>query len=600
MASRIEDYALIGDQTTAALIGRDGSLDWLCVPRFAGPACFAALLGTNDHGRWLLAPADPATVTRAYREDTLILETVYETAAGAIRCVEFMALGTPCPTIVRTVEGLRGSVDVRLALNARFGYGDLAPWTRRIDGGCTMTAVGDALVLRLDRPIVIAGHDVAATFALGAGERATATLTWYPSHRDAPPCEAHALERETETRWRAWSGTIAYDGPYSEAVRRSLTILKALIYEPYGASIAAVTTSLPEALGGAKNWDYRYAWVRDGAFTVDALLNGGLIDEARNWRDWTLRALAGRPEQMQIMYGVSGERVLNEYVVQHLPGYENAGPVRVGNGAYTQFQLDIYGRTMATMYTAHRLGVELDGPSWEMLHILLDHVEAVWQRPDSGIWESRAAPRHYTNSKIEAWHAFDCAIKMTREYGYPGPVERWTAIADRIHAEVCDRAFNRRLGTFVQCYDDDQLDASLLLMALLDFLPGDDPRIVGTVRALEERLVVDGFLYRTTADPENRDAPKGPHEGAFLACNFWLVENYALQGRMDDATRLFERLLGVASDVGLLAEEYDPQARRLTGNIPQTFSHAALVNAAKRLGGAAQRVPPQAHERTAR
>jgi GH15 family glucan-1,4-alpha-glucosidase len=586
----LEDYALIGDRTTAALVGRDGSIDWWCVPRFDAPAVFAALLGTPEHGRWLIAPSGPYRHgARRYRGDSLILETEFETDGGAIRVTDFMPPEQPSTGIVRIVEGMRGTVDVRCALNARFGYGELAPWTRAVAGGYTMVAVGDALMLQCACPLGLDGADVHGTVTLHAGERRTFALTWFPSCREPPEVDAAALHASTERFWRAWSAKVTFDGPYAAAVRRSLIPLKALISEPYGASIAAVTTSLPEALGGAKNWDYRYSWVRDAAFTVDALLNAGLVEEARRWRDWVLRALAGRPDKMQIMYGIGGERVLIEYEVA-LPGYQGASPVRIGNGAFTQFQLGVYGHLMAAMYLAHRSGVEIDTSGWEMLQILLRHVEDVWEQPDAGIWESRAAPRHYTQSKAEAWHAVDCGIRMIREFGYPGPLERWQRLADRIHAQVCERGYNPRIGAFVQTYDDEELDASVLLLPLVDFLPGDDERIVGTVRALECRAMHDGFLFRTTNDPANRDAPSGPPEGAFLACNFWLVENYVLQGRLDDARTLFERLLAIANDVGLLSEEYDPRARRLVGNIPQTFSHAALVNAAKRLQEAAAKV----------
>jgi GH15 family glucan-1,4-alpha-glucosidase len=597
----LEDYALIGDQTTAALVGRDGSIDWWCVPRFDSAAAFAALLGTSEHGRWQIAPAQNIVrATRRYRGDSLILESTVVTATGTVRTIDFMPPNRPTPTIVRIVEGVRGSVELRFDLCARFGYGELTPWTRATHDGYTMTAVGDALVLHADRALEPFEHDVRSTFTLAAGERFTSTLTWYPSWQEPPAAKTRGLIKATERFWQTWSDKIEFVGPYEGAVRRSLVALKALIYEPYGASIAAVTTSLPEALGGAKNWDYRYAWVRDAAFTVDALLNAGLVDEAQRWRDWVLRALAGRPERMQIMYGVGGERTLTEYVVAGLPGYEGAAPVRVGNAAFTQFQLGIYGHTMATMLLAHRKGVEVDPSAWEMLQLLLAHVEDVWELPDSGIWESRAAPRHYTHSKVEAWHALACGITMIREFGYPGPLERWTAVAQRIHEQVCERAFNQRLGAFVQSYDDDQLDASVLMIPLIDFLPGDDERVVGTLRALEGRLLVDGFLYRTSNDPENRDAPQGPDEGAFLACNFWLVENYALQGRFDDARAHFERLLGVATDLGLLSEEYDPKTHRLVGNFPQTLSHAALINAAKRLHDAGAEVALPAQAKTGR
>jgi GH15 family glucan-1,4-alpha-glucosidase len=591
--ARIEDYALVGDLRTAALIARDGSLDWLCLPRFDGGACFAALLGTAEHGRWLLAPAgEVRAIDRRYREDALIVETEYTTDDGTVRLTEFMPLVTGTPSVVRIVEGLSGSVTMSCELAVRFGYGDLAPWTRPIDGGCTLTAVGDALVLRADQRLEIVEHDVCARFAVRAGERSAWALSWYPSCEDpAPPLDAEVLLADTERWWREWAAKIRFEGGESASVHRSAIMLKALFSEPFGASIAAITTSLPEALGGDKNWDYRYAWVRDSCFTIDALLHLGLTDEALRWRDWVLRALAGRPEKLQIMYGLGGARTLEEYELEWLPGYEGSRPVRIGNAAYKQFQLGVYGQAMAAMYAAHARGVPLDAAGWEMLCAMLEHVAQVWEEPDSGIWESRAAVRHYTHSKMEAWRAFAYAVRMMSDYEYPGDRARWNELARRVHEQICAEAFDAERGTFVQSYGSRELDASLLLMPLIEFLPSDDPRIVGTLAAIERELVEDGFVYRTTNDAATGAPTRGRSEGVFLACNFWLVENYVQQGRVAEARALFERLVGVAGELGLLSEEYDPRARRLLGNVPQTLSHAALINAAARLCGGATSAP---------
>jgi GH15 family glucan-1,4-alpha-glucosidase len=582
---RIEEYALIGDRGTAALVGRDGSIDWLCVPRFDSDAVFAALLGDASNGTWRIAPAgEVRSSTRQYRGETMVLETTHVTASGTIRVTDFMhAYRDPGPHIVRIVDGIDGNVPVEMLLNCRFGYGDLPPWTRQAGKACTMTAVGDAFVLRCDVPLTTDDHDPRAAFSVKAGERRAFELAWYPSHHDPPDAlDPDAALEQTATWWTDWANQIDVTSDYPAIVRRSLMILEALIYAPSGAGVAAVTTSLPEVIGGSKNWDYRYAWVRDSTYTISALLHGGLVAEARAWRDWVLCALAGRPENMQIMYGVSGKRRIDEYHIPALAGYEGSRPVRIGNAAYRQFQLGVYGETMSAIYVAHEHGVEIDASAWAMITVLLEHVEAVWDTPDSGIWESRAEPRHYTHSKVQAWNAIDSAVRALDAFGYTGPRERWRALADRIHADVCAKAYDAKRNTFVQSYGSDALDAALLMMPLVGFLPAEDPRMRGTVAALEGALLHEGFLFRTTADPQTQ-AERSEPEGAFLACNFWLVENYVMQGRDDEARVLFERLIAVANDVGMLSEEYDPWLRRQAGNVPQTLSHASLVNAAHRL-----------------
>lgn len=543
------------------------------------------MLGDAANGTWRIAPSDEVrSSTRQYRGDTMVLETTHVTASGTIRVTDFMhAYRDPGPHVVRIVDGIDGDVEVEMRLNARFGYGDLPPWTRQIGDACTMTAVGDALALRCDVPLTIEEHDPRAAFSVRPGQRRSFVLSWYPSHHDAPQAiDASAALEATVKWWSDWSAQIDARTAYPAAVRRSLLILEALTYAPSGAGVAAVTTSLPEVIGGSKNWDYRYAWVRDSSFSINALLSGGLVDEARAWRDWVLCALAGRPENMQIMYGINGKRRIDEYELPALAGYEGSKPVRVGNAAYRQFQLGIYGETMGSIYLAHERGVEIDDSAWAMITILLEHVEKVWDQPDSGIWESRAEPLHYTHSKVQAWRALDAAVKALDAFGYRGPRERWRATADRIHADVCAKAFDAKRNTFVQSYGSAALDAALLMIPIVGFLPADDPRMRGTTDALEAGLMRDGFLFRTTADPETQARRSDP-EGAFLACNFWLVENYVLQGRHAEARVLFERLIGVANDVGMLSEEYDPASKRQVGNVPQTLSHASLVNAAARL-----------------
>lgn len=526
---------------------------------------------------------------REYLGDTMVLETTHVTANGTIRVTDFMhAVRDPGPRIVRIVDGIDGEVPVEMLLNARFGYGDLPPWTRMIGDACTMTAVGDALALHCDVPITIDDHDPRAAFSVRAGDRRTFVLSWYPSHQNVPGAiDPSAALDVTTAWWSRWAAQIQTQTGYPAIVRRSLVILEALTYAPSGAGVAAVTTSLPEVIGGLKNWDYRYAWVRDSTYTIAALMNGGLVDEARAWRDWVLCALAGRPENMQIMYSISGKRRIDEYEIPALAGYEGSKPVRIGNAAYRQFQLGIYGETMSAIYVAHEHGVEIDESAWGMISVLLEHVEAVWEQPDSGIWESRAEPRHYTHSKVQAWHAFDAAVKSIDAFGYGGPRDRWQATADRIHADILAKAYDAKRNTFVQSYGSSALDAALLMIPLVGFLPAADPRMRGTTDALEKALMQDGFLFRTTADPETQAKHSDP-EGAFLACNFWLVENYVMQGRDDEARALFERLIGVANDVGMVSEQYHPTLKRQVGNVPQTLSHASLVNAAVRLASRAR------------
>jgi GH15 family glucan-1,4-alpha-glucosidase len=513
-----------------------------------------------------------------------VLETTHVTASGRVRVTDFMhAFRDPGPHIMRIVDGLEGSVELDMALTARFGYGDLPPWTRLIGAAWTMTAVGDALALYCEVPITLDGHDPRATFTIAAGERRTFDLAWYPSHEDPPAAlDANVALETTLKWWNDWSAQIKITTDYHEQVSRSLIILEAMIYAPSGAGVAAVTTSLPEVVGGTKNWDYRYAWVRDSTYTIRALMHAGLTAEARAWRDWVLCALAGRPENMQIMYGINGQRRIDEYELNALDGYEGSKPVRIGNAAYTQFQLGIYGETMSAIYAAHERGVELDTPAWEMISILVEHVVAVWNTPDSGIWESRAEPRHYVHSKVQAWRAMNVAVRAIDEFGFEGPRDRWQAVADEIHADVCEKGFNTTLNSFVQSYGSDAIDAAVLMIPMVTFLPATDPRMLGTIAQLEKQLLRNGFLYRTSLDPETAARHAEP-EGAFLACNFWLVENYALSGRIDDATALFERLIAIGNDVGIFAEEYDPALKRQVGNVPQTLSHASLVNAANRL-----------------
>jgi len=580
MSSPIEDYAMIGDCHTAALVARDGSIDWLCFPRFDSGACFAALLGTEEHGRWLLAPAGEIhRIQRRYREGTLVLETDYETSDGAVTLIDCMPPRTQEPDLVRLVIGRRGHVPMRMQLIIRFDYGSIVPWVRRTDNGIRAVAGPDTLVLQT--PVSLRGEDfrTEAEFTVSQGERVPFVLTWHPSHEATPPmADPEEIVSHTEHWWQEWSSRCVYAGPWREAVLRSLITLKALTYAPTGGIVAAPTTSLPEQLGGVRNWDYRYCWLRDATFTLYALMLGGYTEEACAWREWLLRAVAGKPSQLNIMYGLAGERRLTELELKWLPGYEGSSPVRIGNAACQQFQLDVYGEVMDSMHVARRAGMEPDENAWRVQLSLAEFLELVCKEPDNGIWEMRGPPRHFTHSKVMTWVAIDRMVKAVERFGLDGPVERWRKLRAAIHADVCRYGFDRNRNTFVQYYGGNELDASLLMIPLVGFLPASDARVRGTVEAIERHLVTNGFVARYRTRPDVDGLPPG--EAAFLACTFWLADNLALLGRKEDALRLFERLLKLRNDVGLLSEEYDPEKKRLLGNFPQAFSHIALINTA--------------------
>ena len=597
MASRLEDYALIGNCASAALVGKDGSIDWAAMPRFDSPAFFAALLGDADNGRWQIAPADPYTVTRQYRPGTLILETRFETQDGVVVLTDGMTRREHAGDIMRLVRCESGRVAMRLDLCIRFEYGAVVPWVTKLDDG-RLTAVAGPDRLTLDTTVDIRGegmHSVAA-FTLSAGEETAFSLGWAPSYRDVPasPDPRAAIERAA-TLARDWSSRRKLDGPerWRDLVERSALTLKALTHFETGGIVAAPTTSLPEALGGSRNWDYRYCWLRDATLTLYALMNTGFVDEAAEWRGWLTRAIAGSPEQVQIMYGVAGERRLEEFELPWLAGYEGSRPVRVGNAASNQVQLDVFGEVMDAMYQARRLGMAPDQNYWRLQCALMGYLDTIWGNPDAGIWEIRGEPRHFTHSKVMAWVAYDRAVRSVEEDPLEGPVEQWRATRDAIHAQVCAQGYNEKLGTFTQSYGSTELDASLLLIALVGFLPVDDPRVVRTVAAIEKDLMQDGFVLRYR--PESKvDGLAGETEGAFLPCSFWLVDNYALMGRTEEAEAMFERLAGLCNDVGLLSEEYDPlgpPGRRFLGNFPQAFSHVALVSTAMRLCGSHPMAP---------
>jgi GH15 family glucan-1,4-alpha-glucosidase len=594
---RIEDYGLIGDLETAALVGRDGSIDWACFPRFDSGACFAALLGTSDHGRWLVAPrGDGWSPGRRYRENTLVLETDWETEGGRARVVDFMPPRGKAPDIVRIVEGVAGEVEMSSELVIRFDYGSTLPWMRRIDGDTRAAVAGpDALCFRSDVEHRGENMRTIGEFTVREGERYAFALTWYPSNEDPPErIDPEQALHDTVDYWTSWIGGCNYDGQWKEAVNQSLIVLKALTYAPTGGIVAAPTTSLPERIGGERNWDYRYCWLRDATLVLLAFINAGLLEEAAAWRIWLLRAAAGDPAALQIMYGVAGERRLTELTLDWLPGYEGSRPVRAGNAASEQFQLDVFGEVLDAMHQARMHDLERLPEAWSLQRRLLAFLESAWKEPDDGIWEVRGGRRHFTHSKVMAWVAFDRGIKAVEECGRSGPVERWHKVRDEIRREVCERGFDRGLNSFTQSHGSKRLDASLLVIPLVGFLPPDDSRVLGTVAAIERELYRDGFVYRYSGDDEGETVDGLPAgEGAFLPCTFWLADNFALQGRMDEADELFERLLSTRNDLGLLAEELDPASRRQLGNFPQAFTHVALVNSAFNLDRQHQATPEQ-------
>jgi GH15 family glucan-1,4-alpha-glucosidase len=582
---RIEDYALIGDMHTAALVGCDGSIDWLCLPRFDSGACFAALLGSTRHGHWQIAPGAPVrAVRRAYRDRTLVLETEFELEGGGIiRVIDCMPTGQRHSSVIRIVEGVRERVTVHMELLIRFDYGSVVPWVRRRrEGGFTALAGPDALVFRSAIPFDSREFRTSAEFSVSPGERVPFSITYFPSHRPVPmvPDSEGALDA-TERWWREWCGRCLYDGQWRDAVMRSLITLKALTYAPTGGIVAAPTTSLPEQPGGVRNWDYRYCWLRDATFTLYALLTAGYEDEARAWREWLLRAAAGRPEDLRILYGIAGERRLSEIELDWLPGYEGARPVRTGNAASGQFQLDVYGEVMDMLHVARTHGLHPGEHTWELQRTLLDFLESGWRSPDDGIWEVRGERRHFTFSKIMSWVAMDRAVKAVERFRLKGPVDRWRQMRAEIHDEVCRKGFSTGCGAFTQYYGSKVLDASLLMMPMVGFLPAADARVRATVSAIERELSVDGFIARYSDVEQIDGLPAG--EGAFLPCSFWFVDNLVMQGRREEARVLFERLLGICNDVGLLSEEYDVGGKRQSGNFPQAFTHVMLVNSARNL-----------------
>ena len=583
MASLIEDYALIGDCHTAALVGRDGSIDWLCFPRFDSGACFAALLGTQEHGRWLISPANEIkSIQRRYREGTLVLETDYETQDGAVTLVDCMPPRSKEADLVRLIVGRRGQVRMRMQLIIRFDYGSIVPWVRAENNGIYAVGGPDILVLKTNIALQSEGATITAELTISEGERIPFVLMWHPSHEPTPAIvDAEEMITQTEEWWQKWSNRCTYQGPWRDPVLRSLITLKALTYAPTGGIVAAATTSLPEQIGGVRNWDYRYCWLRDATFTLYALMVGGYTEEADAWRDWLLRAVAGSPSQINIMYGLAGERRLTEFALGWLPGYEGSAPVLIGNAAHQQFQLDVYGEVLDALHLARRTGKEPDEDAWRVQTALIDFLESAWKKPDEGIWEVRGPRRHFTHSKVMAWVAVDRTVKSIERFGLPGPLEQCRKLRAAIHEEVCHKGFDSKRNTFVQFYGGTDLDSSLLMIPLVGFLPPSDPRVLGTVQAIERHLMRDGLVARYSTKPEVDGLPVG--EGVFLACSFWLADNFALLGRREDAVRLFERLLDLRNDVGLLSEEYDPFKRRLVGNFPQAFSHVSLINTATNL-----------------
>jgi GH15 family glucan-1,4-alpha-glucosidase len=600
MTVSIADYALIGDCETAALVSRDGSIDWLCWPRFDSDACFAALLGSPDNGRWRIAPkAEQFRVSRRYRDDTLILETRFETEQGAARLIDFMPLRNGTSDLMRLVIGETGQLTMCMELVIRFEYGRVVPWVTRLPDQ-TLRAIAGPDMLLLRTPIALRGENfkTVGEFTVTAGETVSFTLVHAPSHLPPPkPTDPQSALVATQKYWREWADHYEHDGPYQKAVTRSLITLKALTFAPTGGIVAAPTTSLPEWIGSVRNWDYRFCWLRDATLTLLAFMNAGYYEEAAAWREWLLRAVAGRPEQAQIMYGVAGERRLVEWDASWLPGFRNSKPVRIGNVAHSQLQLDVFGEVMDALHQARRGGIDKSDDAWAVQTAFLKHLESQWIEPDEGIWEVRSGRRHFTYSKVMAWVAFDRAIKSAEEFKLDGPLERWHEIRTLIHANVCSKGYDPGQQSFVQSYGSKELDASLLLIPTVGFLPPEDPRVIGTVAAIERRLLVDGFVLRY--DTARCDDGMPPGEGVFLACSFWLVDAYVILGRLDDAQALFKRLAALCNDVGLLSEEYDPASGELLGNFPQAFSHVALVNSAFNLTRASKPAEQRANRSAA-
>jgi GH15 family glucan-1,4-alpha-glucosidase len=588
LSCRIEDYGLIGDCATAALVGCDGSIDWLCWPAFDSDACFAGLLGTRKHGRWQIAPAEDVTKTsRRYWDNTLILETRFETAGGVVAVIDFMPPRGQASDVVRLVRGISGRVKLRMELIIRFGFGTGIPWVKRTEDGNALLAICGPDMTVLRTPVETRGEDMTtvADFEVGAGETIPFVLTYGPSYLPVPPpIEPEKALQETQAYWIEWSGRCTYQGLQRDLVMRSLITLKALTYRPSGGIVAAPTTSLPEIPGGAKNWDYRFCWLRDATFTLLALMNSGYTEEASDWHNWLLRAVAGSPDDMQIMYGIVGQRRLLEWEADWLPGYEGARPVRIGNAAHAQLQLDVYGELIDAFHQARMAKLKLDEGSWALECAVLEHLAKVWDQPDHGIWELRGEGRHYVFSKVQTWVGFDRGIKSAEKFGFEAPLERWRALRDAIHRDVCDKGFDREQNTFVESYGSQWLDASILLLPAVGFLPPADPRVCGTIAAIEKYMMQDGFVLRH--DPRKpSDAPQ-PIEGAFLACSLWLADAHVLAGAIDKAQALFDRVVAVANDLGLLAEEFHVGEGRQIGNFPQALTHIALINTAHNLSDA--------------
>src|SRR4051794_6589239 len=591
----LEDYGLIGDMQSAALVARNGSLEWLCLPRFDSASCFSALLGGQDHGRWLVAPAgEIRVVKRRYRPGTLILETEFETDDGVVRVVDFMPVRKAGPPrVMRIVEGLRGRVPMRMELSLRPDYAAIKPWVERTPDGMIATAGPDAFRLSTSLPVDIADSTATATFTTVEGARERLALTWHLSYEETPPVEdADSALARTEVWWREWSGRCRYEGAYRDEVLTSLMVLKAMTSETTGAVIAAPTTSLPEDIGGVRNWDYRYCWLRDSVLALEALLAGGYTDEALAFRDFLLRVGTGDPATIQIMYGIGGERRLTEFELPELPGYEDSKPVRIGNAASEQFQLDVYGEVAGVMFAGTEVLGRIEKRLWPRWRAIVEHVETIWRQPDDGIWEARGPQRHYTYSKVMAWVVFDRAVRLAERFGLEAPLDRWKQVRDEIHREVCEQGYDRERRTFTQYYGSRELDASVLNIPLVGFLPGTDERVGGTIDAIRGELGRDGFVSRSST-AETDDGLAGD-EGQFLACSFWLVSALARNGRTDEARALFERLVGLANDLGLLAEEYDVGRRRQVGNFPQAFSHLTLVLAATAMSTAEAHAAPAA------